>query len=427
MIGAARSRSATAVSILALVSLMASGCAPRSAEAGFIRSDIPRDTAPQVPEGDLGELVAGNTAFAWDLYQALRSQPGNLFYSPYSISIALAMTYAGARGVTEEEMARVLHYTLPQDRLHPAFNALALELAQRAATAEGDDAFRLHIADSLWGQQGYSFLPEFLDVLARNYDAGLQPMDFAAASEEARQVINRWVSEQTEGRIEDLIPQGALTPQTILVLANAVYFNAAWARPFDEADTRPGNFHLLDDSVVQVPMMSQEALFRYALLEGLQAVELPYVGNEVAMVILLPDEGQFEEFEAGLSAGRLAEILQALQPGMVELTMPKFEYRTEYSLADVLAGMGMPSAFSGADFSGMDGAGGLFISEIFHKAFISVDEARTEAAAATGIIAPVAIMEGPGPITVDHPFVFVLRDIPTGSILFVGRVLDPAG
>jgi serpin B len=235
------------------------------------------------------------------------------------------------------------------------------------------------------------------------------------------------VSEQTEGRIEDLIPQGALTPQTILVLANAVYFNAAWARPFDETDTRPGNFHLLDDSVVQVPMMSQEALFRYALLEGLQAVELPYVGNEVAMVILLPDGGQFEEFEAGLSAGRLAEILQALQPGMVELTMPKFEYRTEYSLADVLGAMGMPSAFSGADFSGMDGGRGLFISEIFHKAFISVDEARTEAAAATGVIAPSAIMEGPGPITVDHPFVFVLRDIPTGSILFVGRVLDPAG
>ena len=388
-----------------------------------------RVTALDVAPSDLADLVNGNSAFAFDLYQALAEKDGNLFCSPYSISLALAMTYAGARGETEQQMADALHFILSQDHLHPTFNALDLELARRGESAKGKDSegFRLNIVNAIWGQEGYKFLSEFLDALAENYGAGLRPLDFVNAPEESRVAINDWVSEQTEGRIEDLIPKGILDALTRLVLTNAIYFNAAWSEPFEPELTGDGTFHLLDGSEVTAPMTQQTESFGYAEGEGYQAIELPYDGHELSMVILLPEMGGFETFEGSLDAERVAAIVKELAHKRVALTMPKFEFESSFSLKDTLAAMGMAVAFSGgADFSGMTGNRDLFIAEVIHKAFVSVDEAGTEAAAATAVIMPLAAMpQEPVEVTVDRPFVFLIRDIETGSILFVGRVVNP--
>ncbi len=415
--------------VCVLLSLVA--CGPgRLAQAQIAQSDKPRAQSPAVAPSDLAELVVGNSAFAFDLYQAIRQKAGNLFYSPYSISVALAMTYAGARGTTERQMADVLHFTLPQDRLHPAFNLLDQTLASRGATAKSKDGkpFRLSVASSLWGQAGYKFLPAFLDTLAENYGAGLRLVDFSGAPEAARKTINDWVSDQTEGKIKDLIPQGTIDALTRLVLANAIYFNAAWMDPFDKEATQEGVFYLLDGSQVTVPMMRQDRHFRYFAGGGIQAVELPYDGGEVSMVLLVPDRGTFAAFEEALTADKVAEILEKMEPVNVNLTMPKFKYDATLSLADTLKAMGMPEAFSlNADFSGMDGTRNLTITHVFHKAFVAVDEAGTEAAAATAVVIGLTAMPlSPVELTVDRPFVFLIRDIQTGAILFVGRVLNPA-
>lgn len=390
-----------------------------------------RDLSPKTSTSDLTALVTGNTALALDLYQALSDDPGNLFYSPYSISLALAMTYAGARGQTEAQMADALHFTLSQDRLHPAFNALDLELASRGEGAAGKDGegFRLNIANAIWGQDGYPFLQEFLDTLAVNYGAGMHLLDFAAAPEPSRVTINDWVADQTEGRIKNLIPQGLITTLTRLVLTNAVYFNAAWAYPFDEDDTSDGPFHTLDASEVTVPMMHLGEELRYAEGAGYQAVELPYDGDELSMVILLPGAGEFKAFEASLDVATLTSVLTGLSRRRVVLTMPKFTYVSQFKLSQVLSDLGMQDAFipDQADLSGMDGTRSLFISEVVHKAFVDVDEAGTEAAAATAVIVGVTSVpiDPPVEVTVDRPFIFLIRDIQTGTILFLGRVTDP--
>jgi serpin B len=400
------------------------------AGGGVIHSDKPHETEPEVGATDLDTLVNGNSAFAFDLYQQLKSEEGNLFYSPYSISLALAMTYAGARGETEEQMADALDFLLSQDRLHPAFNELALELDSRGQGAQGKDGegFRLNIVNALWGQEGYEFLADFLDLLAVNYDAGLRLLDFIGAPEESRVTINDWVADQTENRIEDLLPQGAINTLTRLVLTNAIYFNAAWANPFDEDRTQDGDFYLLDGSQVTVPMMSQGERLKYAEGDGYQAVELPYDGDEISMVILLPDSGQFGAFEEALDAEQVEAIIESLERRQVDLTMPRFEFDSEFSLRETLSALGMPIAFSGgADFSGMTGNRELSISEVVHKAFVSVDEEGTEAAAATAVIMPTAAPPSEEvEVTVDRPFVFLIRDIETGTILFVGRTLNPS-
>ena len=396
----------------------------------IVQSKKQRVSSPDVAEPDLAELIAGNSAFAFDLYQAIREEEGNLFYSPYSISLALAMTYAGARGETEQQMADTLHYSLPQDRLHSAFNALDLELASRGEGAEGKDeqGFRLNIVNSIWGQTGYEFLSQFLDILAENYGAGLRLLDFAKAPEESRGVINDWVSEETEGKIEDLLPPDSITPVTRLVLTNAIYFNAAWLHAFEEELTHDGTFNLLDGDQVTVPMMEQTEYFGYAEGEGYQAVELPYDAEELSMVILVPATGRFEEFASALDAKRVASILKDINPQKVHLTMPKFTYESGFRLKETLAAMGMPDAFlyGVADFSGMDGTRELFIGDVIHKAFISVDEAGTEAAAATAVVMVGAAPTPPKEVTLDRPFVFLIRDIQTDAILFAGRVADPS-
>jgi serpin B len=414
--------------LIVLLVLPLIGC-NQAAGGELLMSDKPRETSPDVSEADLALLVEGNTAFAFDLYQALKAKDGNLFYSPHSISVALAMTYAGARGETAEQMATTLQFLLEQDGLHPAFNWLDVELASRGEGAQGKDGegFRLNIVNAIWGQKDYEFLSEFLDVLAENYGAGLRILDFVNETEESRLAINDWVSDQTEGRIEDLIPEGVITLLTRLVLTNAIYFNAAWEYPFDEDITADAPFYLLDGGQVTVPMMKQTESFGYADGEDCQAVELLYDGQELSMVILLPAPGDFETFEEDFQVDKVSDIMSGLQLTEVALTMPKFEFDSEFSLKDTLADMGMPVAFStGADFSGMTGKRDLYIAEVVHKAFVSVDEAGTEAAAATAVpMELTAVPEPPVEVTLDRPFIFLIRDIDTGAILFVGRVLNP--
>lgn len=424
------------------LSLLAAGCArdgnasqPSPSACGdpdtagcIVASDRSRVRDPAVPEADARELVAGNTTFALDLYRTLDDGRSNLIYSPYSVSSALAMTHAGARGETEAQMARALRFTLPQERLHPAFNALDLALASRGEGAEGQDGggFRLHVANALWGQVGSSFAPSFLDVLAESYGAGLHVVDFAQAPGQARGIINGWVAERTEDRIEDIVPEGAIQPATRLVVTNAVYFNAAWQFPFDEDETARAPFTRLDGTSISVPMMTNHAQVRYGEGGGFQALELPYDGGELSMVLVLPSE-EIGALGAGIDLAWLEGVFASLGTRSVTMTLPKFKFESALDLVEPLGALGMPIAFSGlADFSGIDGQGGLFLSDVLHKAFISVNEAGTEAAAATAVIIAETSAPEPASIRFDRPFLFFIRDIATGAILFVGRVVDPS-
>jgi serpin B len=387
--------------------------------------------SPDVPDANLVELVAGNNAFAFDMYDQVRGRSGNIFCSPYSISLALAMTYAGARTETEQQMGDTLHFTLGQDGLHSAFNALDLELASRgeASSDLNGDRFQLNIVNRIWGQLDYAFHEAFLDVLAENYGAGLSLLDFINAPDPSRIAINDWIAEQTRDRIKDLIPPGAINTLTRLVLTNAIYFKASWREPFQENRTGKRPFNVLDGDPIMVETMRQTSEYGYTSGDGYEVVELPYHGDELSMVILLPDAGRFEEFESTLDPAGLGVILGQVGYRSIDLSLPKFTFEWSTSLADVLAVMGMPGAFDPdeADFSGMTDVEQLFITDVIHKAFVAVDEEGTEAAAATAVVVgTTSIPEEPLVVTVDRPFIFLIRDIPTGTILFLGRVVDPS-
>jgi len=355
----------------------------------------------------------------------------NLVASPYSISLSLAMTYAGARGQTESQMAQTLHYTLPQEQLHPAFNQLGLDLQNESQSFSKDQQpLQLDIANAIWGEQTFSFLPAYLDLIAQNYGAGIQLADFVNKPETVRQVINDWVSNQTRNNIKDLVPQNGLDTSTKMVLVNAIYFKADWAEQFDSTETHEAPFHLLDGTQSQVKMMSKNLSgLPYLAGTGFQAFELAYVGNTAAMDVIVPDAGQFSEFESAFDAPALVNILSALQPASVALELPKFSFSANFDLGDHLMAMGMPDAFNPdlADFSGMTGQRDLFISKVLHQAFVAVDEKGTEAAAATSVImGPTSILRSDITLTVDRPFLFVIRDLGSGQILFLGHVLDPS-
>lgn len=378
-------------------------------------------------------IVAGNTAFALDLYAELGAAAGgNLLFSPFSISQALAMTYAGAVGETAAQMAATLGFDLPAPALGEAFGRLNADLIARGAGGEGEGALR--IANALWGEQTYPFSEAFSAELERSYGAGLQETDFAGAPEAAREEINAWVAEQTEDRIEDIVPEGVITELTRLVLANAIYFYGPWRDTFDSAATEDDTFHLLDGGEVTVPFMFQQETFPYAAGDGWQAIELPYEQEGFAMTILLPDEGTFEDYEAGLDAETLDAALGQLDWREMDLFFPKFQFDFGASVADALKALGMTDAFDGdrADFSGMvDGTPSeeLAIGDVLHKAFIGVDEDGTEAAAATAVIVgptSAAPPEDPLEVRVDRPFLFAIRDTVTGTLLFLGRVMDPS-
>jgi serpin B len=418
---------------LVVVALVLTGCGRAAVPPGsaLAISDAPRDLNPDASQAEVSALAEANAAFATDLYAALRHAPGNLFFSPYSISTALAMTYAGADGDTAGQMAATLHFDLPAERLHPAFNAYALDLEARAAQATEGTPFELSIANSLWGQRDFPFRAEFLDLLSENYGAGMRLVDYMGDADVSRQAINDWVSDATRDKIQDLIPEGAVDAMTRLVLANAIYFKAGWHHPFEDSATSPEPFHLLDGSTLDVSMMHQTESFGYAIRDGYRALDLPYVNGNASMLIILPDEGRFEVVEQELEPEMIQDLAQSMSHGPVILTMPKFSYTSSFSLNEALIGLGMPDAFDPdrADFSGMDGARDLYISNVLHKAFVRVDEKGTEAAAATAVIMSVtsAPVDEPITFTIDRPFLYLIRDDQTGTILFLGRVLNPAG
>ena len=423
----------TAVLVALACAALAAACGTDGAGSGELRSERERAVPVDAPPA---ALARDNGAFAFDLYRTLADEDGNLFFSPHSISLALAMTYAGATGETAHQMAETLHFRLPGAELHAAFNALDHALASRGRDVQGQDGerFRLNIVNAVWGQQGHVFQEAFLDVLAESYGAGVRPADFHGAPEASRLAINDWVAESTEDRIRDLIPPGIINPLTRMVLTNAIYFTASWLFPFSEASTRAHPFHLLDGSSIDVPMMRTQEEFGYAAGDGYQAVDLPYVGHELSMTVIVPDRGRFREFEDSLDAALADRIIDGLGYRYVTLDLPKFEFASRFRLGDPLKAMGMSDAFdrAAADFSGMNGrsclAGDpecLYIREVVHQGFVAVDEAGTEAAAATAVVMQTeSAPPSPVSVTVDRPFLFLIRDRATGAILFVGRVVE---
>ena len=396
------------------------------------KSSLARDTNPNIPQSDLTTLVNGNNIFAINLFHTLQTQDGNLVFSPYSISLALAMTYAGAHNQTESQMAKAMQFNLPQDQLHPAFNALDLALANEGkAQGSNGQPMQLNIANAVWAEQSYSFQQAYLDLIAKHYGTGIQQANFKKNFDAVRQQINNWVSNQTKNKINDLLAPGSVDALTRMVLVNAIYFKADWDVPFDANNTSDSNFNRLDGSQSQVKMMNNGKLtLPYIKGNGYQAVELPYNGNTAAMDIIMPDQGNFQNFESTLDAQKINEIFNSMQSTPIALGLPKFTFTTNFSLSDQLKSLGMTDAFDSnkADFSGMTGNHDLFISDVIHKAYVAVDEKGTEAAAATAVImeAMSAPMQQKVHLVIDHPFIFIIRDLKSGQILFVGRVLNPA-
>ncbi len=375
---------------------------------------------------DTRDVVVGNTEFAVDLYGKLRTREGNVCFSPYSISTALAMTYGGARGETEKQMAQTLHFNLPTGKLHTAFAALTANLG----TVLQKGQVKLAVANSLWPQKGTIFLPDYLALCQNDYSASITPVDYQK-TEAARKTINDWVEAKTTGKIVELLKSGAIFSSTRLVLVNAIYFKGNWANQFKTDFTENEAFHVSSEMAVAAPLMRQTGDFRYAESPSLQVLELPYMGGDLSMLVLLPRTVDgLGNLEAELTTQNLTSWIANLQNQKLAVFLPKFKSTSEFSLAGTLAALGMSDAFSSqADFSGMDGQKDLFFSDVIHKAFVEVNEEGTEAAAATAVV-----MFGSGapqnsqPVSVfraDHPFLFLIRDNRNGSVLFLGRVTDP--
>jgi serpin B len=381
--------------------------------------------AREVPDAvDTGPLVKGNTAFALDLYRNLREREGNLFLSPYSISTALAMTYAGARGDTEQQMATVLNFTRDHKQLHPPFTELQAQLNKEQSNGK----IELSVANALWAEKNYSFLENFIDMTNKNYGAPLSRVDFKNNPEQARTRINEWVEQKTNDKIKDLIKPGVINALTRLVLTNAIYFRGNWTRQFKESATKENKFWIAPDKAIMVPLMTQEDDFAYGENENMQILELPYVGNSLSMIILLPKTiDGLSELETTLTVENLTLWTGLLSTREIRIYLPKCKMTSAFSLKQTLSAMGMPDVFTPkADFSGMTGNKDLFISAVIHKAFVDIHEEGTEAAAATAVTMRMTAMRTPpSEFRADHPFLFLIRHNPSGSILFLGRVTDP--
>ena len=391
------------------------------------------------PEG-IQKVVGANNNFAFDLYSELnKNEGGNIFYSPYSISAALAMTYEGAKGQTANEIKSVFYF--PENNiLRPNFASI-----YNGINAENND-YELKTGNALWLQQDYPFIKEYVTTVENYYGGKAAGVDFVNEVEMTRQTINSFIEEQTNNKINDLIPQGMLNPLTRMVLTNAIYFKGTWEWEFDKSDTKDRDFKIAEDNVVSVPMMyldNDKAKFNYANLDNLQILELPYKGNDLSMLVLLPKQGKDYNYETEeiinynynledieFSSEKLEEYKSQMQEVEMErIYLPKFEFDTKYMLKEILGDLGMPIAFAqdgSADFSGMTEAEQLFISNIIHQAYVKVDEKGTEAAAATAVIMAATGMPDESKIfRADHPFIFIIQERETGNILFLGRVIDP--
>jgi len=374
-------------------------------------------------DNDLKVVSQGINKFSFDLYKKLKDEnkEENLFYSPASISIALAMTYAGARGDTEKQMANVLNFTLPQDRLHPAYSKLIENL-------KSNKDYELIIANALWLQKDYKFLQKFLNTMEKYYKGGFNEVDYITNPEGARIKINDWVSRETKEKIKDILKPEDITRFTRLVLTNAIYFKGKWQTEFDKS-TRDEDFYLINGQKTKVKMMYQKNTFNYYENDDLQLLEIPYKGNKISMVIILPKVGKFKTVENMMDEKKLQEWLKNAMKTKVKAYIPRFKFTQRFNLSKNLYDMGMEDAFNhaAADFSGIDGERGLYISKVIHKAFVEVNEEGTEAAAATAVIidTKALVLTEELVFKADHPFIFLIRDKETRSILFMGRVMDP--
>jgi serpin B len=397
-------------------------------------SMLPQTPRPFESSPEIKSVVDADTAFALDLYQKLKDKPGNLSFSPYSISSALAMTCAGARGQTELEMTNALHFNLPPEKLHPAFKALTARLK----SLQRWNRIALKCANSLWCQKDHSFAGDFLKTVRENYAAEARPVDFKNSPGAAADEINRWIDAQTQHKIPGGIAPGLLTPDTRLALCDAIYFKGKWLNQFKKKDTQPSSFQVTTNESVTVPMMWQSARFKHAMTEdySVEMLELPYSGQDLSMVILLPGRVEYvpdaehndvHDLEKKLTAENLRAWLAKLDersPHKTSVRLPRFTTSSSFNLAKELKELGMTSAFANtADFSGMDGTKNLYLSDVFHKAFVEVNEAGTEAAAMTLGLAKAKGQDDR--FIVDHPFIFLIRENGSGSILFLGRIIDP--
>ena len=375
---------------------------------------------------DLKVVVDGNTKFALNLYQKLKDTEGNLFLSPYSISTALAMTYAGARDNTAKQMAETMHFSLDQKQLHPAFAELRVTLN----AVQQRRKVTLHVANSLWPQKGYPFLKEYLCLTKKYYGVTITPVDYKAARKAASKTINKWVKDKTKKKIKDIIQPGVLNALTRLILVNAIYFKGNWASQFRKSATKDVPFYLTQKESVSVPMMNQEETFGYAEYENIQILKLPYIGYDLSMLVLLPKKiDGLADLEKSLTADNLERWRNRLYNKEVYVFLPRFKMTSQFYLGEMLKSMGMADAFNNnkANFLGMDGnPNWLYIATVIHKAFVDVNEEGTEAAAATAVATKCAGGSPPLVFRADHPFLFLMQDNTTGSILFIGRVVSPA-
>ena len=374
-------------------------------------------------EQGIQDVVNANNQFAFDLYSELdKDEDGNMFYSPYSISAALAMTYEGAEGKTADEMKSVFHFP-EEDILRPNFAAIYNDINKE------NKEYKLKTGNALWVQKDYPFLEEYISRVENYYGGKAAMLDFVEETEKSRQTINSFIEEQTKDKIKDLIPKGCLGEMTRLVLTNAIYFKGIWEWEFDKSDTREEDFKITSTDIVKTPIMSmnpEDAKFNYAQTEDLQILELPYKGDKISMLILLPTEN-LDSIESSLTVEKLNGYKsQMKETKLSSISLPKFEFDSKYFMKNTLISLGMPTAFSDdADFSGMTGKKDLYISKVIHQAYVAVDEEGTEAAAATAVIMFESFAMPMNIFRADHPFVFIIQEKDTGNILFLGRVVDP--
>jgi serpin B len=438
--------------VIIVIACVTTGCgilnqgnSPHSSAAGegYSASQLERETDPNVVPDQLLAVVRANTVFGMAFFNEINKNEDNLIFSPFSLSLALSMTMAGAETSTEEGILQALSFRLPEPQVHPTFNELLLSIEASELNLPPDvegQQFDVNIANSIWGQAGLDFKQDFLDTLALNYGAGIFRIDFASEPETARLAINEWISKETEERITDMIPPGSIDPMTRLVLANAIYFNGSWLHPFEENQTEDAPFTLLDGSINTVDMMhlSGENL-RYLQGENFQAIQLPYLSSDFSMLVVVPDIGSYQDVESFLTQISVEEALprtgldlvkDEMGFALLDLYMPKFDFESEIKANDALMALGMSEAFTPgqADFSGMTEEADLFISDVLHKANITLDESGTEAAAATVVLMRETAMEEPEePVTlvIDRPFLFFIQHNSSGTVLFMGRVMNP--
>ena len=400
------------IASLLILSMLLLGCAPQPT--------IPStDDTGATGEG-VAELVKANNQFGLDFYSKVSQEPGNVFISPWSLSSALSMTYEGARGETAKEMKDVMHLPDAEVR-HSSFAKLFNDINKK------DKDYQLYTANALWAQEDFPFLQEYTDLIMKYYAGKTTNVDFVQNAEEARKTINDWVEMQTNDKIKDLFPPNSLNALTRLVLTNAIYFKGNWANQFKESNTHEADFKVSPEKTVQVDMMSMhDEDFNYYEDDNMQILEMPYEGNELSMMVLLPKDN-LGQLESSISAENIDAWRNSLRQESLDIYMPKFTFETKYFLKDTLKEMGMPLAFTeNADFSGMDGRKDLFIDIVVHQAFVEVNEEGTEAAAATGVGMTLTAMPMVKTFRADHPFIFLIQERSSGNILFLGRVVDPS-